>query len=97
MGATPPALLLDRNYPNPFNPTTWIPFFLPADGAVRIAIYDVRGALVTVIRDRWMDGGAHSVRWNGDDANGRPVASGIYFCVLRHGGATQSRKLVLLR
>ena len=97
MGMTPPDLLLDRNYPNPFNPTTWIPFYLPSDGVARITIYDVRGAVVKVLRDRWMPEGAHSIRWNGDGAGGRAVASGIYFCVLEHAGEVQSRKLVLLR
>ncbi len=97
MGMTPPALLLDRNYPNPFNPTTWIPFYLPSDGVARITIYDVRGAVVRVLRDRWMPEGAHSVRWNGDAAGGRAVASGVYFCVLKQGGKSQSIKLVLLR
>lgn len=93
----PPALLLDRNYPNPFNPTTWIPFYLPGDGVTSVTIYDVRGAVVKVLRNRWMTEGAHSVRWNGEDGAGRAAASGVYFCVLKHGGMTQSRKLVLLR
>ena len=96
-GDAPPALLLGENYPNPFNPTTWIPFFLPSEGETRVAIYDVRGAVVKVVADKPMSGGAHSVRWNGDDAAGRPVASGVYFCVLEHGGITQSKKIVLLK
>ena len=62
-----------------------------------LVIYDVRGAVVKVLADRWMSVGPHSVRWNGEDGRGRPAASGIYFCVLDHGGLTQSRKLVLLR
>jgi len=96
-GAAPPRVLLDQNYPNPFNPTTWIPFFLPADGLARVKIYNVRGELVKVLRDRWLPKGAHSVRWNGDDGDGRNVSSGIYFCVLKFAGSTESRKLVLLR
>ncbi len=96
-GALPPALLLDQNYPNPFNPTTWIPFYLPSDGVARVAIYDVRGAVVEVLADKWMSRGAHSLRWHGQDTNGRAVPSGVYFCVLEHDGLTQSRKLVLLK
>jgi hypothetical protein len=96
-GETPPRVLLDQNYPNPFNPSTWIPFYLPADGLVRVKIYNVRGELVKVLGERRMSEGAHSLRWNGDDRDGRNVASGIYFCVLRFGGETQTRKLVLLR
>lgn len=97
MGAKPPRLLLDQNYPNPFNPTTWIPFYLPKDGEVSIRIYNVRGELVKVLKEKWMSRGAHSVHWNGDDRNNYQVASGLYFCTLRFGGEVQSRKLVLLR
>jgi subtilisin family serine protease len=96
-GVAPPALLLDQNYPNPFNPTTWIPFFLPSDGTARMAIYDVRGTMVKVLADKWMSGGPHSARWDGEDGEGRSVASGVYFCVLEHGNLTQTRKVVLLK
>jgi len=96
-GAAPPRVLLDQNYPNPFNPTTWIPFFLPADGLASVKIYNVRGELVKVLRERWLPKGAHSVRWNGDDSGGRNVSSGIYFCILKFAGSTETRKLVLLR
>jgi subtilisin family serine protease len=96
-GTAPPALVLDRNYPNPFNPTTWIPFYLPEDGRASVAIYDVTGALVRVIRDRWYEKGPHSVTWDGTDAAGRNVASGLYLCVLSQGRERQTRKLVLIR
>jgi hypothetical protein len=96
-GSKPPRLLLDQNYPNPFNPTTWIPFFLPSDGLASVKVYNVNGELVRVLKDRWLEKGAHSVRWNGDDARGRSVASGVYFCELTFAGETQTRKLVLVR
>lgn len=96
-GSRAPKVFLDQNYPNPFNPTTWIPFYLPSGGLASIRIYDVRGELVNVLRERWLPMGAHSVRWNGDDGAGRNVASGIYFCVLRFADNVQTRKLVLLR
>jgi hypothetical protein len=96
-GSAPPRVALDQNYPNPFNPTTWIPFFLPADGVASIKIYDVRGELVKVLEGRWLPKGAHSVRWNGDDREGRNVSSGVYFCVLKFAGGTEARKLTLLR
>jgi hypothetical protein len=96
-GAAPPRVLLDQNYPNPFNPTTWIPFYLPSDGLVSVKIYNVGGGLVHTLREKQMPKGAHSVRWNGDDREGRDVSSGIYFCVLKFGNETQTRKLVLLR
>jgi hypothetical protein len=96
-GDLPPRVLLDQNYPNPFNPTTWIPFYLPSDGLVSVRIYGVSGELVKTLRETRMTQGAHSVRWNGDDRDGRSVSSGIYFCVLKFGDEIQTRKLVLLR
>ena len=96
-GLLPPRLLIDQNYPNPFNPTTWIPFYMPKAGAMSMKVYNVKGELVRVLKEQWMSEGAHSVVWNGTDQRGRPVASGLYFCILRAGGRAESRKLVLLR
>jgi subtilisin family serine protease len=96
-GERPPALHLDQNYPNPFNPSTWIPFYLPQDGNARLTIYSVRGELVKVLRDRWYQEGAHSVRWDGRDRKGSRVASGVYFCVLRQNGIDQKMKMTLIR
>lgn len=95
-GRLAPRLLLDQNYPNPFNPVTWIPFYLPRNGHVTIRIYDLRGALVRTLRDKWMSEGAHSVTWDGRVGTGRDAVSGIYFCVLEQDGEKQTRKMVLL-
>jgi len=96
-GDSPPALVLGANYPNPFNPSTWIPFFLPSEGVAQVAIYDIRGARVRTLTDKRLSAGPHSVRWDGYDAKGQAVASGIYFCVLEHEGVSQTRKLVLIK
>jgi len=96
-GKVAPALVLGQNYPNPFNPVTWIPFYLPRSGRASIRIYDVRGALVRELRDRWMSEGSHSVTWDGRDGSGNSAVSGVYFCVLRHESGRQSKKMVLLR
>jgi len=96
-GGRPPKLLLDQNWPNPFNPVTWIPFYLPSDGRAGIRIYDVRGGLVKVLREKTYRAGPHSVTWDGTDEAGRNVSSGVYFCVLEQGGDRQTRKMVLIR
>ena len=96
-GKRPPVLFLDQNYPNPFNPTTWIPFYIPAEGAASLTIYNVRGEVVRVLRDRWYQSGPHSVRWDGRDDRGSAVASGVYFCTLRQAGLADTRKMVLIR
>jgi hypothetical protein len=96
-GRRTPQLHVGQNYPNPFNPSTWIPFYLPADGVTRLVIYNVRGEVVRTLRDRWYHEGAHSVVWNGRDNKGSPVASGVYFSVLRQNGLESTRKMVLIR
>ena len=93
----PTTLTLGPAVPNPFNPVTWIPFYLPRNGHASIRIYDVRGALVRTLREKWMSEGAHSVTWDGRDKSGRGAVSGIYFCVLEQDGGKQTRKMVLLR
>jgi hypothetical protein len=96
-GRKAPRLLLDQNYPNPFNPTTWIPFYLPEDGTASVKVFNVKGELVKVLRERFYHRGAHSVRWDGTDSAGRRVASGLYFCVLKQGGEKHTRKMVLIK
>ena len=83
--------------PNPFNPQTRIAFALPSAGRVRIAIYDVRGALVRTLVDEPMDAGWFARNWNGRDDRGVSVASGIYFAQLRHALGHLEQKLVLLK
>ncbi len=96
-GETPPVLALGRNYPNPFNPSTWIPFYIPRTGRASLKVYDVRGRLVKTLEDGRISAGSHISRWDGSGLSGKKVSSGIYFCVLKQDGNSQSRKLVLIR
>jgi hypothetical protein len=97
--ATPAMpLTLHQNYPNPFNPATTIGFYLPADAAVRLEVYDASGRLVTRLLDGTMQKkGPHKVDWRGLGSNGDPVSSGVYFYRLTVGKDTISKKMVLLR
>jgi hypothetical protein len=93
----PKTFVLHQNVPNPFNPMTTIAFELPGRANVRLAIYDVSGRLVRALIDADMAPGHKSVQWNGLDAGGREVASGVYFYRLESAAFNQSRKMVLLR
>jgi hypothetical protein len=93
----PLKMALGQNRPNPFNPTTVIPFEMPVAAAVRLEIIDVSGRLVRRLVDRWLPAGFHAARWDGRDTGGREVASGIYLYTLRAGGESQTRKMTILR
>ena len=88
---------LHQNHPNPFNPVTTIGFSLGGRGHVSLAVYDVAGRLVKVLADRVMDAGPHEAAWDGRDARGKAVASGVYFYRLETGVYRDTRKMVLLR
>jgi flagellar hook assembly protein FlgD len=60
-------------------------------------VHDVAGRLVTRLVDGVEDAGTHRIEWNGTDARGRPLASGVYLCRLTTDGTTITRKLVLLK
>jgi hypothetical protein len=93
-------LVLEQNYPNPFNPVTTLRFHIPllfSDSPVQLAIYGVRGDLVRVLTNHQLSAGSHRVTWNGRDASGRPVSSGIYYCTLRVGSHQRTCKLNLTK
>jgi hypothetical protein len=93
----PAASYLAQNYPNPFNPMTRIAFGLSAPGHVSLRIYDVTGRLVCVLAEGNRPAANYAEVWEGRDASGRTVASGIYFCRLDASSFTQTRKMILLR
>jgi hypothetical protein len=88
---------LGPNYPNPFNPTTTIPWSVTNPGHVALRIYDARGTLVHTLVDASTQAGQFEAGWNGRDTNGRPVGSGVYFARLVTSDGTAVRKLVLLK
>jgi hypothetical protein len=98
------ASRLGVNYPNPFNPTTRIPYAVGAhQGAnvavpVRLAIYDVAGRRVATLVDRALPPGPYEAVWDGRSDRGGPAPSGVYFARLTVGqGESFTRKLVLLK
>ena len=94
----PLEFALTQNYPNPFNGETTIRYQLNEPGHVRLEIFNLLGQHVRTLLDTPMEAGDYSIRWNGRDAAGAPVASGIYVYRLRSGDkATATRKLTLLK
>ncbi len=93
----PQAFALYQNHPNPFNPVTTISFALPRDGATTVTIYDARGRRVATLLDAPLQAGIHQVNWNGRDARGAPVASGVYLYEVRSGEWRAVRKMGLIK
>ncbi|MDH4038586.1 MAG: T9SS type A sorting domain-containing protein [Candidatus Krumholzibacteria bacterium] len=99
VGNTPQPLKLELgpNVPNPFNPSTTIPFTIPSAGRVTITIYNVSGARVRTLVNAEYQPGTHSAVWDGRNDAGATVGSGVYLARLAHAGAVQSRKMVVTK
>ena len=105
--ASPPSTLpaqtaLLANYPNPFNPETWIPYQLHVPAQVRLSIFDVRGALVRAIDLDYRPAGRYlapsrAAYWDGRDQHGQPVATGVYVYRLQAGASAHVRKMLVLK
>jgi agmatine deiminase len=94
--ATPRPLVLTAA-PSPFSNGSRLSFDLPSPGSARLAVYDVRGRMVTRLTDRVLGAGVHAFNWMGRDAHGNRVPSGVYFAVLDFEGRRATRRLVLIR
>ena len=99
--ALPPTeTVLLPNYPNPFNPETWIPYHLVAPADVKVSIYSTSGELVRTLALGQLHAGVYeskssAVYWDGKNALGEPVASGVYFYTLTAGDFTATRKMLI--
>ncbi|MBD3225321.1 MAG: PKD domain-containing protein [Caldithrix sp.] len=94
---TAQSMQLYQNYPNPFNPSTQIRFYLPQAANTVLNIYNVLGQRVKTYQPGKLSRGDHVFNWQGNDQQGQPVASGLYFYELRNGPTRQVKKMFLLR
>ena len=98
----PQDTLLAQNFPNPFNPETWIPYQLNKSTEVKISIYDISGRLVRSLDLGWQPTGSYmtpssAAYWDGRNAVGERVASGIYFYTLQTSDFAATRRMVILK
>ena len=96
----PMETALFSNYPNPFNPETWIPYRLGRPAEVALTIYDMRGQAVRTLEVGHKPAGAYRSRsraafWDGRNEMGETVANGVYFCTLRAGNLSFTRKMLV--
>jgi len=95
--APPSKTHLFANYPNPFNPETWIPYNLAAPTQTEIKIYNVNGSLIRKIEMGHQTAGSYTYHWDGRTENGELTASGIYFYTLKTNDFESTRKMVILK
>jgi photosystem II stability/assembly factor-like uncharacterized protein len=88
----PGDITLGQNFPNPFNPTTNIGFYLPQGGSVHLSVYNTLGQHITTLVDEELHEGNHIVTWNASH-----YPSGTYFYRLYTGNSMQTKKLLLIR
>ena len=96
----PEVTSLLPNYPNPFNPETWLPYQLSEPADVSLTIYDIQGRVVRDLdlghqRAGMYHSRSRAAHWDGRNAQGEPVASGLYFYTLKAGEFTATRKMLI--
>jgi hypothetical protein len=93
----PKTHTLLQNYPNPFNASTEICYQLPVNDHVSLKIFNTLGQEVRTLVDANQSAGGYGASWDGRDAGGKDVASGLYFCRLKAGDRSKTIKMVLVR
>jgi hypothetical protein len=101
VGLTPSKFALLQNFPNPFNPETWIPYQLPQDASVIVRIYNFKGQPIRTIELGQQTAGTYltkdrAVYWDGRDHIGEKVASGVYFYTLQAGDFSATKRMVIV-
>jgi hypothetical protein len=93
----PIEFLLQPNYPNPFNPETWLEYQIGKRSQVVLEIRNALGQKICRLVDQLQAAGSYRIRWDGRNAAGQAVASGVYFCQLTAGKFSATRKMLLIR
>jgi hypothetical protein len=97
LNPVPSEFALRQNHPNPFNPETQIGYQLPEPGDVSLTIYSLLGQQIRQLVNAPQAAGIYQTSWDGQDALGRSVASGLYFYHLKSGQFSQTKMMILLK
>jgi hypothetical protein len=97
----PVTFTVESPFPNPFNPTTTVRLYVPADqsggGRLQLAVYDLQGRRVRMLHDGAIAAGWHNWTWDGRDRQGRAMASGLYFLRAQTGSHAVVHKMSLIK
>ena len=94
--ALPARFALGPNYPNPFNPSTIIPYQLAASSAVRLEVFNLLGQRIATLVDGERPAGFHTATWHATDGAGRAVGAGVYIYRMTVGAESQTGRMVLI-
>ena len=94
--ALPARFALGPNYPNPFNPSTIIPYQLAASSQVRLEVFNLLGQRIATLVDEARPAGFHTATWHATDGSGRAVAAGVYIYRMTVGEERQTGRMVLI-
>ena len=94
--ALPARFALGPNYPNPFNPSTIIPYQLAASSQVRLEVFNLLGQRIATLVDEARPAGFHTATWHATDRAGRAVAAGVYIYRMTVGEERQTGRMVLI-
>ena len=95
--AIPYNFWLAQNYPNPYNDVTMIKYSCGKDGYVTLKVYNILGQQLATLISGYRNAGVHAVSWDSKDAQGRALASGVYFYRMIAGSFVETKKLLILR
>jgi hypothetical protein len=93
----PGEFSLQQNYPNPFNPTTTINYNIPKSAQVQLVVYNMLGQKIATLVNQYENAGKKSAKWDGKDASGQVVSSGIYVYQIHAGDFFASQKMLLAK
>ena len=93
----PTEHVVARNYPNPFNPFTFIEYSLPNSGYVYLEIFNIEGKRIKILQSGFQMAGTYKMRWDGTHESGEPVSSGIYLYRLRTHSTDVAGRMLLIR
>lgn len=88
---------LKQNYPNPFNPRTNIEYTLAKGEEVQIAVFDIKGELITILHNGYRQPGTYTIEWDATNHNGKKVTSGAYFYQIKTPSYLSTKKMLLVK
>ncbi|HLX13020.1 MAG TPA: FlgD immunoglobulin-like domain containing protein, partial [Bacteroidota bacterium] len=94
---TPKAFALSQNYPNPFNPTTRMTVDVPKSSTVEVSVFDILGQKIATLMNGQQPAGSFTIEWNGQDAKGLQVPTGMYFVRMTSDAFSSVRKIMLMK